>query len=64
MSRHSAHRWGLSYAVGDYSLIRDVIPCSRLIVKIEIVMSDVCPLIWQVVRVDKHVDVGALMEKQ
>ena len=24
--------WGLSYAVGDYSLIRDVIPCARLIV--------------------------------
>ena len=50
--------------MGDYSLIRDVIPCSRLIVKMEIVMFDVCSLIWQVVRADKYVDVGALMEKQ
>lgn len=45
MSGRSTNRWGLSYAVGDYGLIRDVIPCSRLIVKMEIVVSDVCPLI-------------------
>ena len=44
--------------------------CSRLIVEMGVVVSDVlwrvmwALSLWQAVRADKHVDVAALMEKR